>query len=59
MSSYQTREVAKNYKMFANPVLITPGRCINEVVPSHVLVLGICLLLSIFVKREFTVQFLI
>ena len=45
--------------MFANPVFITPGRCINEVVPSHVLVLAICLLLSMFVKQEFTVQFLI
>ena len=26
MSSYKTGEVAKNYKMFANPVFITPGR---------------------------------
>ena len=26
MSSYSTGEVAKNYKMFANPVFITPGR---------------------------------
>ena len=25
-TSYQTGEVEKNYKMFANPVFITPGR---------------------------------
>ena len=25
MSSYQTGEVKKNYKMFANPVFMTPG----------------------------------
>ena len=26
MSSYETEENAKNYKMFANPVFITPGK---------------------------------
>ena len=31
----------------------------NEVVPGRVLVLGICLLLSMFVKREFAVQFFV
>ena len=28
MSSYQAGAVAKTYKMFANPVFITPGRFI-------------------------------
>ena len=28
MSTYSTGEVATNYKMFANPVFITPGRII-------------------------------
>ena len=32
MSSSKTGEVAKNYKMLANPVFITPGRIILQVI---------------------------